>query len=74
MAHFPALVVPAAYMLVKYSLRWGFYMAVGGRQVREVRNPQKRRKLVEMARRYGLDEETFVRRAEMWRRWWPFLP
>ena len=70
-----------AYMLAKFTLRWGFYRTAGllchnPRQVsvREVVNPGKDHKLEEAALRNQLDPSEFRRVGCRLRRWWPLLP
>ena len=69
------------YMLVKFTSRWGFYLAaayLADRQrysaVREVVNPRKDEKLVAVAERHGLEPVGFSRVAVGLRRVWPLLP
>ncbi|KAG7009747.1 hypothetical protein G7Y79_00001g000190 [Physcia stellaris] len=64
----PASALMYSYMIAKYTLRWGFYRVVGGcckgrRDVREVVNPAKERKLDVVAGRHGIDKEEFRRVA-----------
>lgn len=70
-----------AYMMAKYTLRWGFYRVAAwiclGKKiegVREVVNPSKDRKLDEVAGRNGLDKEEFRRVGRRLRCVWPLLP
>ena len=70
-----------AYMLVKYTLRWGFYRTAAtlcktphAESVREVINPGKDHKLVEVASRYQIDPVEFRRLCRKLRRVWPLLP
>ena len=70
-----------AYMLGKYSLRWGFYRMVARickkpdwRAVREVVNPRKDSKLREVATRHGIDPERFEWVGRRLRWVWPLLP
>jgi len=70
-----------AYMLAKYTLRWGFYRTAAvccgaptPRAVCEVVNPAKDSKLDEVSARHGIDVVRF-RRAGRRLRWvWPLLP
>lgn len=69
------------YMLLKFTLRWGFYRVAaricqpgGARNVREVVNPAKDRKLDEVAERHGLDKGRFRRVGARLRCVWPLLP
>lgn len=70
-----------AYMVLKYTLRWGFYRTAarlsGSRKwsgVREVINPGKDHKLGEVAVRHGIDTAKFRDNSRMLRRVWPLLP
>lgn len=70
-----------AYMLTKYTSRWGFYRtaallcgAPGARGVREVVNPDRERKLDEVAGRHGIDPVAFKRVGWWLRKVWPLLP
>ena len=73
-----------AYMLAKYTLRWGFYHLVarlcrgsrgqGRGLVCEVVNPAKDSKLDEVARRHGFQVEKFRSVARRVRWAWPLLP
>jgi hypothetical protein len=73
-----------AYMLAKYTLRWGFYRLVamlcrgsrgqGRGLVSEVVNPAKDSKLDEVARRHGFQAERFRRVGRRVRWVWPLLP
>lgn len=71
-----------AYMVGKYSMRWGFYRATawmckgsGGYQVNEVVNPMKDAKLEDVARRYpGIDPVELKRMAKRLRWVWPLFP
>ena len=70
-----------AYMVAKYTLRWGFYRTAGllcrgprRDAVREVVNPGKDRKLEEVASRHQIDPEEFRRVGRRLRRVWPLLP
>ncbi|EPE30779.1 hypothetical protein GLAREA_03746 [Glarea lozoyensis ATCC 20868] len=69
------------YMVGKFTLRCAFYAVVGlwfGRRgekgVREVVNPGRERKLVEVAERHGIDPKKFVRVSKRLLRVWPLLP
>ncbi|KAF3089948.1 hypothetical protein TWF225_005167 [Orbilia oligospora] len=75
--HFPVY----AYMLAKYSSRWGFYRmaavlckAPQYNLVREVVNPGKDHKLNEVSSRHNLNQEEFRRVGRRLRRFWPLLP
>lgn len=70
-----------AYMLAKYTSRWGFYRTAAFlcdashyRSVREVVNPNKDEKLVAVACRHGMDPTRFTRVGRVLRRVWPLLP
>lgn len=69
-----------AYMLYKYSMRWAFYRTLtwlcgaDRRNVREVVNPAKDLKLVEVALRHDIEVERFCRIGRRLRRVWPLLP
>ena len=69
-----------AYMIAKYTSRWGFYRTVawasGGdwRKVREVVNPGKEKKVREVALRNGVEEEKFGKVARRVRLVWPLFP
>ncbi len=70
-----------AYVVAKFSLRWGFYRVAAslcGRvwrgPVREVINPARDSKLADVAARQGVDVERFVRVARRLRWVWPLLP
>ncbi|KAJ3716236.1 hypothetical protein DFJ43DRAFT_1006962 [Lentinula guzmanii] len=70
-----------AYMLGKYTLRWGFYRTAAilckaprCDSVREVVNPGKDSKLHEVALRHQIDPEKFKRVGRKLRRVWPLLP
>lgn len=69
------------YMLAKYTLRWTFYRTVAilcrvphYHLVREVVNPSKDHKLIDVACRYQIDPVEFVRVGRRLRRVWPLLP
>jgi hypothetical protein len=70
-----------AYMLAKYTLRWGFYRTAAiicntphYDLVREVVNPSKDHKLDEVASRHQIDPVEFERVGRQLRRVWPLLP
>ncbi|RVD86096.1 uncharacterized protein DFL_004390 [Arthrobotrys flagrans] len=70
-----------AYMLVKYSSRWGFYRVAAVLckaprygVVREVVNPSKDHKLDEVSFRHKINQEDFKRVGRRLRRFWPLLP
>lgn len=70
-----------SYLLPKYTLRWSFYRLAAHLSkcphpslVREVVNPAKQHKLLEVARRHDIDPEVFVRVCRQLRRIWPLLP
>lgn len=69
-----------AYMLGKYTLRWGFYRTAAilcrapYHSVREVVNPSKDEKLHVVALRHHIDPEVFKRVGRRLRRVWPLLP
>ncbi|KAJ7065023.1 hypothetical protein C8F01DRAFT_785835 [Mycena amicta] len=70
-----------AYMVAKYTLRWGFYRATAFlsgasqyRSVREVVNPAKDSKLAEVAARHLVDPEKFQLVGRRLRAFWPLLP
>ena len=76
-SHAPAY----AYMLAKFTSRWGFYRTAaylsGPRRrnaVREVVNPFKDEKLFDVALRHELDSRRFALVAVRLRRVWPLLP
>jgi len=68
------------YMIWKYTARWALYKAVakfcGGdwKNMREVVNPGKDSKLVEVALRHNIDPVKFVKVGRRIRRVWPLLP
>ncbi|KAK3392206.1 hypothetical protein B0T20DRAFT_50122 [Sordaria brevicollis] len=73
--------IPMAYMVAKYTLRWGFYKTAarlsGSKQwksVREVINPAKDHKLGEVSARHDIDPGKFREKGRMLRRVWPLLP
>lgn len=70
-----------AYMLAKYTSRWTFYRTAAMLckvphydLVREVVNPSKDYKLIEVASRYQIDPIKFKRVGYQLRRIWPLLP
>jgi hypothetical protein len=71
-----------AYMIVRFTLRWGFYRVAAGlccgrkgwHEVREVVNPAKDSKLDVVAPRHGIDAVQFRRVARRLRWVWPLLP
>jgi hypothetical protein len=70
-----------AYMLCKYTSRWGFYRVVAMlcrstpyKSVCEVVNPFKDVKLAEVAVRHHIDPVQFARIGRKLRRVWPLLP
>jgi hypothetical protein len=70
-----------AYMLGKYSLRWGFYRTAAALcrapsrySICEVVNPAKDSKLDEVATRHQIDPEKFKRVGRRLRKVWPLLP
>lgn len=70
-----------AYMLAKYTLRWGFYRTAAlfcrvpmARAVCEVVNPAKDGKLDEVSARHGIDVVRFRRVGRRLRWVWPLLP
>ncbi|KAF5309271.1 hypothetical protein D9758_019068 [Tetrapyrgos nigripes] len=70
-----------AYMVAKYSLRWGFYRVTAllcrapcRYSIREVVNPAKDSKLKEVASRHEVDQDKFIRIGRTLRRVWPLLP
>jgi hypothetical protein len=82
----PSLKVPRnalayAYMIFKFTGRWGFYRVVARncgkadwKTVREVINPRKEFKLVEVAVRHGIEAHQFKRVAKRLLKVWPLLP
>lgn len=69
-----------AYMLAKYTSRWYFYRTAAilcnaSRYdlVREVINPSKDHKIIEVASRHQIDPVEFERVARRLRRVWPLL-
>lgn len=75
--HFPAYM----YMLAKYTLRWKFYRVAASMcdaprrgSMREVINPDKDHKLLEVALRHDIDPVSFTLAAKKLRRFWPLLP
>lgn len=70
-----------AYMLGKFTLRWGFYRVAAvvckgwkGMEVREAVNPRKESKLREVVMRHEIDPDEFVRVGSRLRWMWPLLP
>ncbi|KAF8878148.1 hypothetical protein CPB85DRAFT_189020 [Mucidula mucida] len=68
-----------AYMLGKYTLRWGFYRVVAvlcraPSVVCEVVNPGKDDNLRQVALRHQIDPEVFKRMGRRVRMIWPLLP
>jgi len=70
-----------AYMVAKYSLRWGFYRTAAilcraprYYSIREVVNPAKDSKLDEVAARHQIDPDKFKWIGRRLRRVWPLLP
>ncbi|KAF7547478.1 hypothetical protein G7046_g8987 [Stylonectria norvegica] len=70
-----------AYMLLKFTSRWKFYRIVARiakaprcQSVREVVNPSKDHKLLEVAARHGIDSEHFLKVGRRLRRVWPLFP
>ncbi len=68
------------YMLAKFTSRWAFYLAAARlsgvenwRTVREVVNPTKDSKLIQVAQRIGVEEERFVRVSKWLRIVWPLF-
>ncbi len=64
------------YMFPKCTLRYKFYRVLGkkfGRDITEVRNPQKIAKLEHIAKKYNLDPEHFTKEANKLKKWWIFL-
>ncbi|KAK7179211.1 uncharacterized protein CC84DRAFT_1234334 [Paraphaeosphaeria sporulosa] len=75
--HIPAYM----YMVAKYTLRWKFYRVAGGmchapcrESIREVINPDRDHKLLEVALRHDIDPVSFKLAAKRLRRFWPLLP
>jgi hypothetical protein len=75
--------VAVVYMVGKFTLRRGFYLAAAyayglrGQRLREVRwviNLAKNAKLDKVAGHHGLDRDRFRRVAGRVLRWWPLLP
>ncbi|KAI0836592.1 hypothetical protein F5Y06DRAFT_272900 [Hypoxylon sp. FL0890] len=69
------------YMVAKYTSRWAFYRAVARLcaaphhyTVREVVNPAKDHKLVEVGTRHHIDQEKFKRVGRLLRCIWPLFP
>ena len=70
-----------AYMLVKFTSRWKFYRTAAficriphRDAMREVVNPGKDEKLVEVASRHRIDPEKFKKVGRQLRQVWPLLP
>lgn len=70
-----------AYMVAKYSSRWGFYRTAAllcrspqYGSMCEVVNPAKDRKLDEVAARHQIDPEKFKRVGRRLRKVWPLFP
>jgi len=64
------------YMFPKYTLRWLFFRHAGrrfGKEVHEVRNPQKINKLKFIAERNGIDPDKFTQQCQKQLRYWPLL-
>lgn len=67
------------YMFPKYTLRWTFYRRIGARlgkpkKLTEVRNYKKEAKLRHIAKKYMLNEETFIKEVKKLSKRWFFLP
>jgi hypothetical protein len=67
------------YMVLKYTSRWSFYRVCGflanaHSPIREVINPKKDKKLLEIASRSDVDPKKFMKIACFLRNFWPFLP
>ena len=70
-----------AYMVAKYTSRWQFYRMAAVLcsvphydSVREVVNPGKDSKILEVASRHGINPAQFTRVCRRLRRMWPLLP
>ncbi|ROT41665.1 hypothetical protein SODALDRAFT_270264 [Sodiomyces alkalinus F11] len=70
-----------AYFLGKYTSRWKFYRVAARlchipdyRSVREVVNPARDSKILEVASRHGIDGAQFLAVCRRLRRRWPLLP
>jgi len=66
------------YMFPKYTLRWKFFSILGKKfdnnlKITEVRNPEKIKKLEEIAKKYNLDPVKFKIEAEKLMKRWIFL-
>jgi hypothetical protein len=66
------------YMFPKYTLRWKFFRVLGKRfdkklKITEVRNPEKIKKLENIAIQYNLDPIKFTDEAKKMMRYWFFL-
>ena len=73
--------IPYTYMMVKYTSRWKFYQTAAllckspcHRSVCEVVNPQKDKKLAEVARRHQIDPAQFRSVGGRLRKIWPLIP
>ncbi|KAF2449015.1 hypothetical protein P171DRAFT_222827 [Karstenula rhodostoma CBS 690.94] len=69
------------YMLAKYTSRWKFYRVAAKlcdaprrESIREVINPDKDHKLLEVALRHDIDPVAFKVAAGKLQRFWPLLP
>lgn len=65
------------YMYPKYTSRFLFFRTAGrklGAEIHEVRNPRKTHKLKDIAERYEVDPDNFVKICEDQLRFWPLLP
>lgn len=70
-----------AYMVCKFTSRWAFYGAAARLagapnpgSIREVVNPRKDSKILEVCERHGLDAAKFGRVCRLLRRVWPLPP
>lgn len=75
------LLLAYPYMVCKYTSRWAFYRAAAwmcdhpcAGEVREVVNPARDGKLLEVATRHGMEPLRFQRVCGRLRRLWPLLP
>lgn len=73
--------VVIGYVMAKFTSRWLFYRVAARlcgcahyRSIREVVNPAKTGKLLEVAHRHRLDGAEFCRMAHRLRAVWPLLP
>jgi hypothetical protein len=75
--------LPIMYMFAKYTSRWAFYRTAARicrcsistcDSMREVVNPSKDHKLLEVAARYQVDSARFLQVARKLRQFWPLLP